>query len=267
MTTVDLHIRGRLTDSSRAETDRLVAAHRRYAATRDAALRAELVEAYTPLVKAVAKRFAGRGELLEDLQQTAFVGFLVALDRFDPNRGSRFVSFAVPTMVGHLKRHFRDRRWRVHVPRSVQERYLLIRAARDDLTQDLRRVPTVVDIATALGLDVDQVAEAMDAGDSFGMTSLEALPNMIDSAIPTDHGERGYREVDDRLFVDAVVSKLPDRQRRVVALRFGGELTQAEIGRRIGTSQMQVSRLLSRSLATLRSMSGTGGNEETAVNQ
>ena len=252
---------------STAETDRLAAAHRRYAATREAALRVELVEAYSPLVKSVARRFARRGELLEDLQQTAFVGLLEALDRFDPNRGSRFASFAVPTMVGHLKRHFRDRRWRVHVPRSVQERYLLISAARDDLTQDLRRVPTVVDIATALGLDVDQVAKAMEAGDSFGMTSLDALPNMIDDVVPTDRGERGYREVDDRLFVDAVVSTLPDRQRRVVALRFGGGLTQAEIGRRIGTSQMQVSRLLSRSLAALRSMSDTGGNEESAVNQ
>jgi RNA polymerase sigma-B factor len=266
MTTADLHIHGRLTDSSRAETDRLAAAHHRYAATRDAALRAELVEAYSPLVKAIAKRFAGRGELLEDLQQTAFVGLLEALDRFDPNRGSRFVSFAVPTMVGHLKRHFRERRWRMHVPRSVQERYLLIRSARDDLTQDLQRIPTVLDIATALGLRVDQVVEAMEAGDTFGMTSLEALPHVIDHVVSTDRGE-GYREVDDRLFVDAVVSRLPDPQRRVVALRFGGELTQAEIGRRIGTSQMQVSRLLSRSLARLRSMSETGGNEDTAVNQ
>jgi len=267
MATVDLHVRNRLTDSSGAEPGRLAAAHRRYAATRDAALRAELVEAYTPLVKAVAKRFAGRGEPLEDLQQTAFVGFLEALNRFDPDRGPRFVSFAVPTIVGHLKRHFRDRRWRVHVPRSVQERYLLVRAARDDLTQELRRVPTVLDIANALGLDVDQVAEAMDAGDSFGMTSLEARPNIIDNAGPTDRGERGYREVDDRLLADAMVSRLPDRQRRVLALRFGGELTQAEIARRIGTSQMQVSRILARSLATLRSMSETGGDDEAAVNQ
>jgi RNA polymerase sigma-B factor len=170
-------------------------------------------------------------------------------------------------MAGHLKRHFRDRRWRVHVPRSVQERYLLVRSARDDLTQELRRVPTVLDVATALGLGVDEVVEAMDAGDSFGMTSLEALPNLIDTVVSADRGEVGYREVDDRLFVDAVVSTLPDRQRRVVALRFGGGLTQAEIGRRIGTSQMQVSRILARSLATLRSMSETGGTEETAVNQ
>jgi len=107
----------------------------------------------------------------------------------------------------------------------------------------------------------------MDAGDSFGMTSLEARPNIIDNAGPTDRGERGYREVDDRLLADAMVSRLPDRQRRVLALRFGGELTQAEIARRIGTSQMQVSRILARSLATLRSMSETGGDDEAAVNQ
>jgi RNA polymerase sigma-B factor len=258
---------GVVLDSSEAEADQLAAAHRRYAATRDPALRAELVRSYANLVRATAKRFEGRGEGLEDLQQIAFVGFLEALDRFDPTRGSPFVTYAVPTMLGQLKRHFRDRRWRVHVPRTVQDRYLEIRTARDDLTQRLGRVPSLTDLAAAVGLEVDQVVEALEAGDTFAMTSLEALANGSDKSAWSGRAEAGYREVDNRLYVQSLVSRLPDQQRRVLALRFAGELTQAEIGRRIGASQMQISRLLSRSLGVLRSLGETEVDDERGGNQ
>jgi RNA polymerase sigma-B factor len=167
MTPLDLHPGRGLSISSRADAQQLGAAHRRYAVAHDAALRDELVAAYGALVRATAKRFEGRGVPLEDLQQTAFVGLLEALDRFDPTRGAAFVSYAVPTMLGHLKRHFRDCRWRVHVSRAVQDRYLEIRSTRDVLTQELRRVPSPPDVAAAVGLDVEQVVEAIGAGDTF----------------------------------------------------------------------------------------------------
>jgi RNA polymerase sigma-B factor len=258
---------GRPNVSPGVPADGLADTHRRYAATRDQALRAELVRCYANLVRATAKRFEGRGEALEDLQQIAFVGFLEALDRFDPARGSGFVSYAVPTMVGHLKRHFRDRRWRVHVPRTVQERYLDIRSTRDELVQELGRVPSLPDIAAAVGLEADQVAEALAAGNTFAMASLENLAYGSDGAAWSGRAEVGYREVEDRLYLQSLVSRLPEQQRHVLRLRFAGELTQAEIGRRIGVSQMQISRLLARSLGTLRSLSAAGIDEGGLRNQ
>ncbi len=231
----------------------LVAAHTEYAVTRDPRVREQLVEAYAGTVRAVARRFAGRGESEDDLAQVAFIGLLEALDRFDPSRGLPFRAFAVPTMVGELKRHFRDRRWRMRVPRALQERYLEVRRVRDELAQDLGRVPSVADIAAALELPRDDVVEALEAGATFNMSSLDGV--CTGSVVVAAGGpERGYQAVDDRLHVEALLARLEDRQRLVLDLRFGAELTQAEIGRRVGIGQMQVSRMLSRTLAALRTV-------------
>jgi RNA polymerase sigma-B factor len=214
------------------------------------------VEAYAELVRSVARRFHGRGEALEDLVQVGFVGLLQALERFDPTRGAPFIAFAMPTMVGELKKHFRDRRWNIRVSRELQERYLEVRAARDRLTQALGRVPTPADIAADLGIRTDDVVEALEAGSTFGMASLDGWRGERDPDGRWRDG--GYDVIDDRLFVDALVATLPSRQREVLELRFRHELTQAEIGRRVGMGQMQVSRLLSRTLRSLRDVALAG---------
>ncbi len=225
--------------------------HRRYAETQDPAVRSDLLESYTGLVRSLARRFAGRGESVEDLMQVGFVGLLQALERFDPNRGCPFLAFAVPTIVGELKKHFRDRRWRIRVPRQLQERYLEVRAVRDGLVQTLGRNPTVEDVAAELGISEDDVLEAMEAGATFSMASLDA-PTGYGMPQPWWTGERGYEDLEDRLLVDSLLARLPAPQRDVVVLRYYGELTQSEIGRRLGMGQMQVSRILARTLGSLR---------------
>ncbi len=225
--------------------------HIRYAETRDPALRSQLLESYTGLVRSLARRFAGRGESIEDLVQVGFVGLLQALDRFDPERGAPFLGFAVPTIVGELKRHFRDRRWKIRVPRQLQERYLEVRAVRERLLQELGRSPTVHDIAAELGLPDHDVLEAMEAGSTFSMGSLDA-PGRDGMASPVRTGEGGYGSVEDGLMVDWLLARLPAPQREVVVLRYYGDLTQVEIGRRLGMGQMQVSRALARSIGSLR---------------
>ncbi len=228
--------------------------HIRYAETRDPAVRSELLESYTGLVRSLARRYAGRGESSEDLMQVGFVGLLQALERFDPNRGCPFLGFAVPTIVGELKKHFRDRRWRIRVPRGLQERYLDVRAARDRLVQILGRKPTVGDIAAELGIREDEVVEAMDAGSTFSMPSLDAPAGYTMPPHPGRIHETGYDGVEDGLFVDSLLARLPSPQREVLVLRFYSELSQSEIGRQLGMGQMQVSRLLARTLGSLRAV-------------
>lgn len=229
--------------------------HLRYAESRDPALRAELVDAYDGLVRVMARRFAGRGESFDDLVQVGYIGLLKALDRFDPRRGRPFLAFAVPTIVGELKRHFRDQRWRVRFSRPVQERYLEVREACDRLVHHLGRVPTVADIAADLGITVDDVAEALEAGSTFTMASLDR-PRA--SGSPPDHLWRtrngGFDAVEDALHVQSLLGRLPCAQREILRLRFEGELTQSQIARRLGVSQMQVSRVLSRTLSSLRAI-------------
>jgi len=236
--------------SRRQPDDELETLHLHYAVTRDRATRDQLVEAYTSLVRTAAGRFRGRGESYEDLIQVGYIGLLRALDRFDPERGFPFVAFALPTILGEIRRHFRDQRWKVRVPRSVQERYLEVRAARDDLTQALARPPTVADIAGALELSVDQVVEAAEAGATFTPVPTDAFgdePPRCFSVV-----DPGYEAVDNAVLAESLVRRLPEWQQQIIELRFGEQLTQAEIGQRIGVCQMRVSRVLSRILAALR---------------
>jgi RNA polymerase sigma-B factor len=236
--------------------DDLSEQHHRYAAGRDDRLRAELVEHYRPMCRRLVRRFTGRGESFEDLVQVALVGLLEALERFDPDRGIPFPAFAAPTILGELKRHFRDHRWKMRVPRRIQNRFLDVQRARDDLAQTLGRIPSVADIADHLGLSTDDVVEAMDAGATFEMPALEAeTSGGGPSDVPVT--EAGYQLIEDRVFLGSLVSRLPRQRQLVLEMRFGQGMSQAAIGRRLGTSQMHISRSLAGSLATLRALTGS----------
>jgi RNA polymerase sigma-B factor len=224
-----------------------------YAATRDRALRDALVEEHAPLAEFLARRFQHRGEALDDLRQVALVGLLKSVERFEPERGLKFSSFATPTIVGELKRHFRDRGWAVRVPRRVQELHLALDRTIATLTQELGRPPTTDEIAARAGVRDEDVLEAMEA------TRLYRLPS-IDAAGPDGDPSTDARiaqvdedldAVHDRLAVSDLLAVLPPRERRIVYLRFFEGLTQSEIAESIGISQMHVSRLLTKSLETL----------------
>lgn len=228
--------------------------HRCYHRSRDPRLREALVHRYAVLVRRLARRFAYRGEEFDDLVQVAFGGLLVAIDRFDPERGRPFVSFATPTIVGELKRHFRDRRWNVRVPRSTQENYLRVREATDRLSQELGRSPTPADIARFAGLSDDDVNQALQAANSFRPLPIDDPDDDQDSwlqrrlAGPCPE----LQSAENRQVAAGLIGRLPERHQRIVRLRFGHELSQNEIAQRLGVSQMQVSRLLRQSLESMR---------------
>jgi RNA polymerase sigma-B factor len=234
--------------------------YREYRRTRDARLRAEIVEQHVGLVQSLARRYANRGAELDDLVQVAFWGLLQAIERFDPELGTRFSAFAAPTIIGSLKRHFRDRQWSVGVPRSVQENYLRMREAAEVLTQELGRRPSIAEIARSTGLGEDQVIDARRAGNSFRPLTLDVPPDEpspVDEALPCPCPELQRAEA--RGLAESLVASLPAREQRIVWLRFRQELTQHEIAERIGLSQMQVSRLLAQSLQALRMSAATAG--------
>jgi RNA polymerase sigma-B factor len=224
-----------------------------YAATRDPALRAELAVAYDGLARAVARSFPRRREPLDDLVQVARLALLQAVDRFDPAFERPFRAFARSTITGELKRHLRDRTWRVHVPRSLQEDHLAVIRAVDDLTHATGRTPVVAEIGAYLGISDDRVVEAMDVGMSQRAISLD-LPTTPHSNITIDLGgeDRGYERVDGQDLLERLLARLPQREREVVQLRFFDGLTQSEIADRLGVSQMCISRTLNRTLGRMR---------------
>lgn len=227
--------------------------HREYRRTRDPRLRREIVEANTGLVRHLAARFANRGETFDDLVQVGFIGLLGAIERFDPERGRPFSSFAVPTISGELKRHFRDRRWTVRLPRSLHDNHLRVRDAFDALSQD-GRTPDRSEVAAYVGISEAAVREAIEAGRSFAVTSLDDSSaghgGLLENRLAQPCTELEAAEA--RLLATPLVDRLPERQQRVLHLRFQQEMTQAQIAAELGMSQMQVSRLLARSFATLR---------------
>jgi len=222
----------------------------------DPQLRAALVERYLPLARSIARRYARGAEPLDDLVQVASLGLLKALDRFDPARGVAFSSFAVPTIAGEVRRHFRDRTWAVRPPRDLQERALSVERTSEELTNRLGRSPTVRQIGQALELPDEDVLEAMQALRAGRATSL-SVPRgseddgeqTLESTIGID--EAGFELAEQRALYEQLACVLTPRERRVVELRFGEDLTQEEIGKRIGVSQMQVSRVLRQALAKL----------------
>jgi RNA polymerase sigma-B factor len=216
--------------------------------------REAMFSSHIGLARSLANRFTNRGEPLDDLVQVAMVGLLNAVDRFDPDRGIAFSTFATPTILGELRRHFRDRRWAVHAPRRAQENYLLVRTAVEVLTQQLARSPKIEEIATHTGLTEDAVIEGLEAGQAFRALSLDARAPGDDggSAIEVPIVDRGIKDVDDADLLRSLLARLDDRERKIVELRFHGSLTQSEIARMLDMSQMQVSRILTRTLGKLR---------------
>jgi RNA polymerase sigma-B factor len=224
--------------------------------TRDARMRAALVERFMPLARSIARRYARGSEPLDDLVQVASVGLLKAIDRYDPERGIAFSSFAVPTIAGEVRRYFRDRCWAVRPPRDLQERALAVDKAARELTNRLGHSPTIRQIGQALELSDEAVLEAMEASRASSATSLSATRGSdddadatLEAAIGTD--DHGFELAEHRADYARLARCLTERERLVVELRFAEDLTQEAIGERIGVSQMQVSRVLRQALAKL----------------
>ncbi|HSF61157.1 MAG TPA: SigB/SigF/SigG family RNA polymerase sigma factor [Gaiellaceae bacterium] len=208
-----------------------------------------------PLVRALAARYAGRGEPLEDLVQVGSVGLIKAVDRFDVDRGVDFASYAVPTIVGEIRRHFRDKSWAMHVPRRLKELSVRLSRILDELTTELGRSPTVAELAQAAGVDEEDVVDALDSSNAYSTRSLHApFEDEGDGSLADKLGtaETGYDEVDDGSFIAAGLDALEERERQIVELRFFREMTQSQIAAEVGISQMHVSRLLRRALAKMR---------------
>jgi RNA polymerase sigma-B factor len=220
-------------------------------------LRAEVIAAFTPLARRAAVKFQRRGEDLDDLIQVALIGLIKSVDRYEPHRGVHFVHYAVPTMIGELKRHFRDKAWTVRVNRGLQELHLRIVKAVPELSQRLQRTPTTADLADYLHVDEDDVRQGMRCAGAYSTRSLNDLvPGSNDIELSEMMGEqdRELELVPDRLALREVVSRLPEREQQILRLRFMDNLTQAEIATMIGVSQMHVSRLLAKAFEELREM-------------
>ena len=228
----------------------------RYHECGDLAARQELVERFLPFARDLALRYTYTDEPFDDLLQVASVGLIKAIDRFDPGHGTKFTSYAAPTMLGELKRHFRDKGWSLHVPRELQERTLTVGRATERLSTELGRSPNVREVAEHIGCSVEQVLEAQEAALSYEAASLDAPVAQDDgeSAALVDllgREDSAYELVEDREAIASTWKELPDVERSVLELRFMHDLNQREIGERIGYSQMHVSRLLRRALSRL----------------
>jgi RNA polymerase sigma-B factor len=220
----------------------------------DSAARDELIVRFRPLAEYLGRRFTGRGEPLEDLVQVATVALIKALDRFDPNRGVKFSTYATATIIGELKRHFRDKGWALRVPRRLQEAGLEVSRTVSEMYQDLGRSPTVREIAEQTGLSDEEVVEAMDTVHAYSAMSLDA-PGDDDKASAIDSlgsEDEALEIMESWASVAPVIRGLPSREQRILYLRFFRGLTQTQIAEHMGMSQMHVSRLLSKTLKTLR---------------
>jgi RNA polymerase sigma-B factor len=228
-----------------------------YAKTRDRGLRDELITAHMGLAEYLARRFTNRGEPLDDLLQVASLGLLKAVDRFDPDRGLEFSTYATPTIVGELKRHFRDKGWAVRVPRRVQELHLRLGTVVSTISQELGRSPTIPEIAQAAKVSEEEVVEAIEAGHAYRFTSLDAPTGEDETVLSNQLGVEDQNLVDSehRVALSPLIARFPPRERMILHLRFFEGMTQSEIASRLGISQMHVSRLLARSLAQLREAS------------
>jgi RNA polymerase sigma-B factor len=242
--------------SARPSRDELRAKFEQYSRTRDRHSRNELIESHRALATHLARRYANRGEPLDDLVQVAFVGMLKAVERFDPDRGLEFSTFATATIEGELKRHFRDKTWSVRVPRRSQELHLRLGPTIQELTQRLGRAPRIPEIAEELGIRVEDVLEAMEVGGAYRSASLDASGGegreSVGLAERLGTVDANYDLVEHRALIERALATLPEREQMILRLRFFDDLTQTEIADQVGVSQMHVSRLLARSLANLR---------------
>jgi RNA polymerase sigma-B factor len=247
----------RVDPAERREVDRRL---RLYHKTRDPRLRSDLVERLMPLARSLALRFSHSGESIDDLMQVAALGLVKAIDRFDPERGFAFTSFATPTILGELRRHLRDTAWALRVPRELQERALTVAKTASELTGTLGRPPTAAELAGATGMALEDVVEARAAGTARHAVSIfrpmsegedEPLADMLGAEDP------GYGAAEDVLTSERLLASLPHREREILRLRYQEELTQWQIGERVGCSQMHVSRLIRQSLEHLRKTAET----------
>jgi RNA polymerase sigma-B factor len=234
---------GRLADLPAGDPDRL-------------RIRGELVELHLPLVEYLARRFRNRGEWLDDLTQVATIGLIKSIDRFDLERGVEFSTYATPTIVGEIKRHFRDKGWAVRVPRRLQELKLALTKAIGDLAQKEGRAPTVAEIAAHLQMTEEEVLEGLESANAYSTVSLDA-PDSGDDDAPAVAESLGMLDealegVEYRESLKPLLEQLPSREKRILLLRFFGNMTQSQIASELGISQMHVSRLLARTLAQLR---------------
>jgi len=229
---------------------------RAYRENGDLNARDRLVEDFMPLIQSLARRYAGRGEQLEDLQQVASLGLVKAIDRFDLDRDVELVTYIFPTVVGELKRHFRDRVWSVTVPRRLKELHQLLSRLLEQMTADLGRSPTVAELAEAAGVTEEEALEALEAGRAYTARSLTASAEGEDGTDVElidllEDEERGYEAAENRQLLAAGLSSLDERERRIVQLRFVEGFTQSQIAAEVGVSQMHVSRLIRRALEKL----------------
>jgi RNA polymerase sigma-B factor len=223
----------------------------------------QLVRMFLPLAENIARRFVGRGESLDDLIQVASLGLVQAIDRFDRERGVRFSTFATVTIVGELKRHFRDHGWSIRVPRNLQESTLVVNRAVGELWQELGRSPTAEDVARRIHLSVDEVLESMEAASAYSTTSLEAPIDSEGLTVGDTLGDAdpAFDISEKWVAIEPAIRRLPPREQRILLLRFFKGMTQAEIAEQIGISQMHVSRLLIRTLRWLREAGKDGEGE------
>ena len=241
--------------AARAKEDRRLLI--RYHEHGDPAAREQLVERFLPLARQLARRYQRGGEQLDDLVQVASLGLLKAIDRFDPARETAFSSFAVPTILGELKRHFRDKGWSVRVPRDLQEMAVKVDRVADEMSRELGRAPTPGEIGERTGASQEQVLEAREASAAYRAVSLDR-PRSDDEEDGDSYADAvgaddpGFRLAEDSATVDRLMRVLSEREREVLRLRFEEDLTQSEIGQRVGVSQMHVSRLIRQSIARLR---------------
>jgi RNA polymerase sigma-B factor len=245
---------GTVDRAARAREDRRLL--ERYHRDGDPAAREALVQRFLPLARQLARRYQRGGEPLDDLVQVASLGLLKAIDRFEPERPTAFSSFAVPTILGELKRHFRDRGWSVRVPRDLQEMAVRVDRVGDELARALGRAPTPMEIAQHVGITVERVLEAREAAGAYRAISLDR-PRDDDEdgeGIADSMGveDPGFGRAEHAATVERLMAVLSDREREVLRLRFEEDLTQSEIGEQVGVSQMHVSRLIRQALARLR---------------
>ncbi len=242
-------------DAQRDEVRRLL---REYAATRDPEIRDRLVQLNADLVHFIARRFANRGEPIEDIEQVGFLGLIQAIQRFDPSLENEFSTFATPTIMGEIRRYFRDKSWAVRVPRRLQENYLRVVRAQEELTRTLSRQPSIAEIATHLGLGQDEVLAALEVSPAQHTVSLESTPTGGTVEDGSELGERIGREdenlerVEMKALLEQAMAHLTPRERQIMVLRFFDQLPQTEVAKRLGISQMHVSRLQRAALEHMR---------------
>ena len=238
------------------DKDRTRELFRRYKEEGDAEARDQLIESHLNLVRFLASKFKNRGEPMEDLIQVGSLGLIKAIDRFDPSRGLEFTTFATPTIMGEIKRHFRDKGWSVRVPRRLQELSAKVNQATDELTSELNRTPTVAEISESLDASIDEVLEAMESSSAYSSVPLEGggmgeddAPSVIDRFATEDAELAG---TDDRIVIADAIADFTPREQEAIRMRFVDGMTQVEIAEKLGISQVQVSRLLRKALKAIQ---------------